>query len=64
MKIVLTADTALHIANADGVAVYEGKAGDTLTVPADIAALIIGSGQATPAAAEKASKAKGETNTK
>lgn len=64
MKITFTADAAIHLATADGPVVYDYKAGDTATVPADIAAMFISAGQAIPAAAEKASKAKGETATK
>ena len=64
MKIIFTADAALHIAKADGPAVYEYKAGETATVPDDIATLFINAGQAEPAKAERAVKAKGETATK
>ena len=64
MKITFTTDAQLHIATAEGPKEYAFKSGETASVPADIAALFIGAGQATPAAAEKAAKAKGETATK
>lgn len=65
MNILLTSDYSLHVATADGAHVYEGKAGDTIKVPQDIAELIIAAGAGSAVkAAEKAVKAKGETATK
>lgn len=64
MKIVFTSDASLHIATAEGPQVYEYRAGETANVPDDIAALFINAGQAEPAKAERAVKAKGETATK
>lgn len=64
MKIKLIADASIHIANADGLAIYEGKSGDVLDVPADIAVMFIEQGHAEPVAAEKATKSAGKTATK
>lgn len=64
VKITFTTDAQLHLATGDGPIEYDFKAGETASVPADIAALFINAGQAQPAAAEKATKAKGETSTK
>jgi hypothetical protein len=61
VKILLTYDYSLQLATADGIKVYEGKAGDTLTLPEDIAALFISAGAGE---AVKVVKAKGETATK
>jgi hypothetical protein len=64
MKLIFIADASLHIAGADGFKAYDYKAGETATVPDDIAAMFIAAGHATPAKAERAVKAKGETATK
>lgn len=65
MKILLTADYSLHVANADGAHIYGGAKGETIDVPADIAALFVEAGVAEGVkASERASKAKGETATK
>lgn len=64
MKITFTADAFVQLATAEGVKEYRGVAGETLSVPEDIAAHFIGLGQAEPAKAERAVKAKGETATK
>lgn len=64
MKITFTTDASLHIATADGPQSYDYKAGDTATVPDDIAALFINAGQAEPVKTERAVKGKGETATK
>ena len=65
MKILLTNDYSLHIGTAEGVVVYEGRAGETLTVPDDVAVLFFNAGAAEPVkTAEKAVKTKGETATK
>lgn len=65
MKILLTSDYSLQVGTADGITVYEGKAGETLTVPDDIAVMFFNAGAAEPVkATEKATKAKGETATK
>lgn len=64
MKITFVSDANLHLASAEGPTSYEFKAGDTASVPADIATYFINGGYAKPAGSEKASKAKGETATK
>lgn len=64
MKISITADHAIQIAGADGLKEYAFKAGETVTVPDDIATLFIAAGAAEPAKAERATKGKGETATK
>jgi hypothetical protein len=64
VKLKFTTDATLNLATGDGPVTYDFKAGETATVPADIAAMFISAGQAEPVAAEKATKAKGETATK
>ena len=64
MKIVFITAASLQTATADELKTYEYNAGDTATVPDEIAALFIEAGQAEPAKAERAVKAKGETATK
>jgi hypothetical protein len=65
MKLLLTADYEIQLATADGTIVHGGKAGDTITVPEDVAALFITAGVAEGVkSTERATKAKGETATK
>ena len=65
MRITFNAYGNIQAATADGIQTFEHEAGATVELPADIAALFIESGVATPAPkAERAVKAKGETATK
>ncbi len=64
MKITFIAYGNIQLATADGLKTFEHQAGDTATLPEDIAAQFIASGVAQPAKAERTVKAKGETATK
>ena len=61
MKLRLTNDYSLQVAGAEGIKVYEGKAGETLDLPDDIAVTFLNAGVAEALKTEKASKSKGET---
>lgn len=65
MKLLLNADYEVQIVTAEGNAVYGGKAGETIIVPQDVAALFIEAGVAEGVkSSERATKNKGETATK
>ena len=65
MRIKFNAYGNIQAATAEGIVTHEHEAGETVELPADIAALFIASGVAEPAPkAERAVKAKGETATK
>lgn len=64
MKIHFTAEGNIQTAGADGITTYHYQAGETIDVPADIAALFLEAGVVEPAKADKAVKPKGETATK
>lgn len=64
MKITFRSYGNIQLASADGLKTYEHQAGETVTLPEDIATQFIASGVAIPAVAERATKSKGETATK
>lgn len=64
MRITFTSYGNIQAATAEGLKTFEHEAGETVTLPEDIAALFIQHGVARPAAAERAVKAKAETATK
>lgn len=64
MKITFKSYGNHSTATADGLRSYEFQAGETVSVPEDVAAYFIGAGIAVPATAERATKSKGETATK
>lgn len=64
MRITFIIDAFVQLATGEGVKEYRGVAGETLSVPEDVASHFIELGQAEPAKAERAVKSKGETATK
>lgn len=64
MKITFLSYCNIQVASADGLKTYEHQAGETVTVPTDLATYFLNAGIAQPAQTEKASKVKGETATK
>lgn len=64
MKITFRSYGHIQLATAEGVKSYEHQAGETVTLPEDVATQFINSGVAIPAVAERTTKAKGETATK
>lgn len=59
MRLKITQDVNIQIANADGMQVHAHRAGETVDVPDDVAALILAQGAAEPAPkVERATKPK------
>lgn len=64
MRLKITSDSNIQVGNAEGVTAYELRAGDTVELPEDIAALALAQGVGEPVKADRATKAAGETATK
>lgn len=64
MKVVFTQNACLQVGTADGVVSHDHRAGETVEVAADLAAIFISQGVAEPAKAEKAVKPRGESTPK
>lgn len=58
MRLKFTQDAHIQIGTADGVVTHRHKAGETVDIAADLAALFLEQGVAEPVKAEKATKTK------
>ena len=63
MKITLTQDSQIEVGNEAGIRDYGGVAGETIDVPADVAAMFLAGG-AMPVESERAVRPKGEKATR
>ena len=60
MRLTFSADAEIQTGNAEGIVVHRHRAGETVEVPDDVAAMFLEQGAAAPAKAERSVRPRGQ----